>query len=315
MTDLRRGGRKAAVNSRKPPRPAPRRPLGFLVALGEGIRLDQLGRFGHDLECAVGLPLGDASLAVQVMVRVDLHVALGRGRQLDARRGGNHLVHIEAARLLDRSLPQPGAEVGRLGDVADYRLRSVGRLEGFDEGLVVGVVEALEVLHRGIETLEVLTADAQHLVLGHRQGEQELLGAGDAGSLQLLVEGDVRAAHHGREDAVGLGDLDLVDQRIEVGVAERVVLLADDLAALEVLDVLACDLHRGARPDVVRAHQEYLGCALFLLRPVEAVEDLLGGFLAGVDDVLRLLQALVEGGVVEQAVFLLEDRQHGLARG
>ena len=44
-------------------------------------------------------------------------------------------------------------------------------------------------------------------------------------------------------------------------------------------------------------------------------EDLLRGFLAGVDHVLGLLQAFVEGRVVEQAVFLFEDRQHGLARG
>jgi hypothetical protein len=35
----------------------------------------------------------------------------------------------------------------------------------------------------------------------------------------------------------------------------------------------------------------------------------------GVDHVLALLQAFVEGGVVQQAVLLLEHRQHGLARG
>ena len=51
------------------------------------------------------------------------------------------------------------------------------------------------------------------------------------------------------------------------------------------------------------------------MHPVEAGEDLLGRFLAGVDDVLRLLEAFVEGRVVEHAVILLEHRQHRLARG
>ena len=57
-------------------------------------------------------------------------------------------------------------------------------------------------------------------------------------------------------DHVGLGQLDLVDDRVELGVAEREIFLADDLAALQMaLDVLARDLVRGARPDVVGAEQ------------------------------------------------------------
>ncbi len=59
---------------------------------------------------------------------------------------------------------------------------------------------------------------------------------------------------------------------------------------------------------------ERLG-ALLLGDPVEAGEDLLGRFLAGVDHVLGLLEAFIEGRVVEHAVVLLEDRQHRLARG
>ena len=54
----------------------------------------------------------------------------------------------------------------------------------------------------------------------------------DAGRLELLVEGDVGAADDDGEDHVRLGQLDLVDHRVELGVAERVVLLADDLAPL-----------------------------------------------------------------------------------
>jgi len=208
-----------------------------------------------------------------------------------------------------------GPEVAGLGHVADHGVLAVLGLEGGDELLVVVVVERLEVLHRRVEAGEVLAAHTGHLVLGHRQGQQKLLVAGDAGRLERLVEGHVGAAHHGGEDAVGLLHLDLVHQRAEVGAAQRVVLLADDLALLEVLDVLARDLHRGARPDVVAADEEVGLGLLLLLRPVQAVEDLLRCLLAGVDHVLALLQAFVEGGVVEQAVFLLEHRQHRLARG
>ena len=79
--------------------------------------------------------------------------------------------------------------------------------------------------------------------------------------------------------------------------------------------MLARDLVGGARPDVVGAKQvECLG-ALVLGDPVQAGEDLLGRFLAGIDDVLRLLETFIEGRVVEHAVILLEHRQHRLAGG
>ena len=52
---------------------------------------------------------------------------------------------------------------------------------------------------------------------------------------------------------------------------------------------------------------------LLLVDPVQAGKDLLGGFLAGVDDVLGLLETFVEGRVVEHAVILFEHRQHRLA--
>ena len=78
--------------------------------------------------------------------------------------------------------------------------------------------------------------------------------------------------------------------------------------------MLARDLHRGTGPDVIRAHEEVRLGTLFLGSPVQAPQDLLGRFLAGVDHVLALLQAFVEGRVIEHAVFFLEDRQDGLAR-
>ena len=55
-----------------------------------------------------------------------------------------------------------------------------------------------------------------------------LLGQIDARSLQLFVEGDVGAADDDRIDHVGLHQLHLVDDRVELGAAEREILLADD---------------------------------------------------------------------------------------
>ncbi len=95
--------------------------------------------------------------------------------------------------------------------------------------------------------------------------------------------------------------------------AEREVFLADDLALQDVLDVFARDLVRRARPDVVGA-DEVEGLGVLLLRdPVDARQNLLGGFLAGVDHVLGLLETFIEGRIVEHAVVLLDDRQHRLA--
>ena len=229
----------------------------------------------------------------------------------------------EAAAILSTSklpafstgqFPQPRAEIGGLRHVADHGLLAPHLLEGGNERLVVRIVERLEVLHAGIGARDVLAADAVDFVLGHRDRQQRLLREVDAGRLELLVEGDVRTADHVGEDHVGLGQLDLVDHRIELGAAERVIFLADDLALQHVLDVLARDLVRGARPDVVRTDEEERFGALLLGDPVQAGENLLGGFLAGVDDVLGLLETFIEGRVIEHAVVLLHDRQHRLAR-
>ncbi len=142
-----------------------------------------------------------------------------------------------------------------------------------------------------------------------------MLGRVHACRVELFVERHVGTAHHGGEHHVRFFQLDLVDQRAELGVAEWVVVFADHAAVQYVFNVLAGDLHRRARPDVIGADQvEGLG-AFGLGDPIQAGEDLLRGFLPGVDHIFRLFQAFVEGRVVEQAVFFLEDRQHGFARG
>src|ERR1700759_222548 len=88
-----------------------------LITLGERIGLDQLRLIQH-VELTICARLTDAELAPQVMVGMNLDVALGRGLQLDVGRCCHHLVDVEAAGLLDRGLPQPRAEVRGLSDVA-----------------------------------------------------------------------------------------------------------------------------------------------------------------------------------------------------
>jgi hypothetical protein len=96
--------------------------------------------------------------------------------------------------------------------------------------------------------------------------------------------------------------------------AEGEVLLAHHFKLEEVLDVLARDLVGRARPDIVRSEEIEGLCVLLLLHPVEAGDDLLRGLLPGIDDVLRCLEAFVEGRVIQHPVVLLEHRQHRLAR-
>jgi len=87
------------------------------------------------------------------------------------------------------------------------------------------------------------------------------------GRLQLLVEGNVRSADHVGEDHVGLGQLDLVDHRIELGVAERVIFFGRRLWPFSTFfDMLAREsLFEVARPDVVRTDEEERTFATLLL--------------------------------------------------
>ena len=120
---------------------------------------------------------------------------------------------------------------------------------------LVGIVERLEVFHARIGANDVFAADAEDFVLGDRDRHQRLLGEVDAGGLQLLVEGDVRAADDDRVDHVGLHQLHLVDDGVELRAAQREILLADDLQFENVFNVLARDLVGGAWPDIVGAEQ------------------------------------------------------------
>src|SRR6266705_4654677 len=73
-----------------------------LIALGEGIRLDEVGGFVNQFVLAIELGLADARLRPQVMIFVNADVAFRRTLELDAWRGGRNLVDVEASSLLRR---------------------------------------------------------------------------------------------------------------------------------------------------------------------------------------------------------------------
>ena len=106
------------------------------------------------------------------------------------------------------------------------------------------------------------------------------------------------------------------DDVLVVLVAQRRVLLGHRLEALVLaLEVLDDDQVGRAREDVVGAEQVELLLAPPSLPSSHSTAGRICWFGAapGVDDVLGALVALVLHRVEEQAVVLLEDRQHGLA--
>src|SRR5512147_2508900 len=66
---------------------------GSLIALGEGIGIDQI-RLVDDLVLAIELRLPDAELAPEMVIFMDFDVAFGGGRQLDTRRRRDYLVDL-----------------------------------------------------------------------------------------------------------------------------------------------------------------------------------------------------------------------------
>ena len=78
--------------------------------------------------------------------------------------------------------------------------------------------------------------------------------------------------------------------------------------------MLARNLVRRARPDVIRTDQIESLCSFFFRNPIQAGDDLLGRLLAGVNHVFGLFKTFVKRRVVEHAVVLLEYGQDGFAR-
>src|SRR3981189_1856380 len=113
----------------------------LLVAPRERVGFDQIGCLVDQLELTIELGATDAGLGPEVMVFVDANVAFGRALEFHTGRSRGDLVHVEAARLLDRQFPQPRAQISSLGDVTDRGLLAPHLLEGGNESLVVRIVE------------------------------------------------------------------------------------------------------------------------------------------------------------------------------
>ena len=249
------------------------------------------------------------------MVLMNAHVTFWGGGQLDTWRGLAHFVYIKRASFFDRRFPQPRSKVGGLSDVTNDNVTTPHAFEFGDKGLVVGVVQTLEILHCGIRTLDVFAANPANLIFCDRDSKQYrfLLAKIDPCRLQLFVKSDVRSANHDRVDDIWLTQLDFVDDRVELSVSKRVILLPNHSKVEKILNMLAGDLVGGSRPDVVRPDQEERLGVLFLRYPIEASQYLLSRLLARINDVGRLFESLVECRVVQHAVVLLEFRQHRLA--
>ncbi len=160
---------------------------------------------------------------------------------------------------------------------------------------------------------------AAQLVLGHAEGHDGRVLGAQALVRELLVEGHVGVAVDGGEHggvAAGGEALDLADDGLVVLVIEGRVLLRDGVRGNALGEQeRAQDLVGGAREDVVGAEQVELLVAAALLRHqvLRRRNQLLVRRGPGVEDVLRALLALVLHGIEEQAVVVLEHRQHRLA--
>ena len=130
---------------------------------------------------------------------------------------------------------------------------------------------------------------------------------------QQPEEGVGRGADHRVEDEVRRRVEDLLDHGLEVGVADREVTLASDLAPGR-QHRLAHDPVVLPGPDVVRA-EEPRPPPPGLKQVARQRHDVLVRGGASVDHVLARLETLVVRRVPEQRVVLLEEREHLLAAG
>src|SRR5882672_5322329 len=308
------------------PRPVGDLLLGILDELAPGLGADETLRAPHFLELAVGEDLADDDRLLQVVVLlVHLHPA-ARGQEVLARDGLADGVHVGGARLLARLPPDVDPDIGGLHRIVGDALRAAGqavllavRLERLHERLVLGRVDRLEVVPRGQVADQRRRVHAAELVLGDRERDDRALLRRQALVGELFVERHVRVAVDRGDDgrAAARGErLDLADDRLVILVAERRVLLLDARLGDAVGDqLLAEDLVRRAGIDVVRAQQVELLLAAAFLR--EQVVDRGAGLLvdgrARVEHAARALLALILHRVEQDAVLLLEDRQHRLA--
>src|SRR5882724_3709186 len=268
-----------------------------------------------DVELSLGIGLPDSRPQPGVMVLlVDLDLALRRLELLARQAFLDQGVRVGTAlQLFQRLREEVCLEIGGLHDRVRYLVLPVLALERLDEPLVLRVLEALEVVERGVVTDGVLRAHRLDLLLGRdRAADGNVLGR-DAELAVLLVEGHDRVADEVGKDHVRLRRLHLVDVGTELRVAERRILFGDGLAA--VLGEQRLNLAVGLlRIDVVRANEIELR-AHVLDQPGHKIGELLVRHRARVEAVVAALLRFVERRVQEHTIVLLEHGQHRLTAG
>src|SRR5690606_18335235 len=130
--------------------------------------------------------------------------------------------------------------------------------------------------------------------------------------LSKAREKGVRAvADQGVQDEIRLQRADVLDDVVELGVAERKVAIGQNVAA-GCSDALARDLRHFPAPDVVGA-EEIGAAAERRQRPVEQRQQMLVRARVHVGDMFGCLETLVRDRVPEDAVKALKFRDHFLA--
>ncbi len=185
--------------------------------------------------------------------------------------------------------------------------------------LFSGVIDALEVVPRGEVADQRLGVEAGQLFLADAERDHRDVGRLDALVAEFLVERHVGVAvdggHHGGLLAGGAELLDRRHDVLPVGMAERRVVDHDVVRrdALH-LQVGFQDLVGGARIDVVGAGQHPALHLAFAHQVIDRRDRLLVRRGAGVEHVAAALLAFVLHRIEQDAVQLLEHRQHRLAR-
>ena len=226
-------------------------------------------------------------------------------------------VNVGGFSLLDRLHPHVEADVVGFHRVVGHGFLVTGVLDPLVDKVVVGVgIHAHEVVPGGQVAHQRRRVDTGQFLLTHGEGNHRDVGRGDALVAQFAVEGHVGVTvdggHHGGLLAGGTEGLDVGDDVLPVGVAERGVVDHDVFGGhTTVLEVGLEDLVGGARVDVVGTGQYPALNAEVVHQVVHRRDRLLVGGRTGVEDVLGRLFTFVLDRVEQQAVQLLHHRQYG----
>ncbi|KAG0774353.1 hypothetical protein G6F22_014130 [Rhizopus arrhizus] len=250
-----------------------------------------------------------------VVFRQDGHLSVRR-IELDLMHRPHELARVHAAHPLQGAREQVHLAVAGFGIDAG-RMFAEALAPARQEMLVGGRIDGIEIGGGGDVAHAALRPDLGDLGLRHGQAGDGNVGRPRprllAGLVVALVEAlRVRTDQRG-EDHIGLDAADVRHDVDDVAfvAAQGQIGFVQDLAAV-LLHGLAHDAVRLTRVDVVRPHQE---------NARSAVLDQVGGQLhaaligrrAGVDDVGRILEALVHRAVPQQGIGALHHRQHRLA--